>query len=51
MHALGIMHQDVKVENVLLSKAGIAKICDFGSCTKEKVDLATLHKSQVYKYE
>lgn len=51
MHAVGIMHHDVKVENILLAKDGTAKLCDFGSCSKEKIDLASLHKSQMYRHE
>jgi serine/threonine protein kinase len=50
MHDLGIIHQDVKVENILISQSGVAKLCDFGSCGKEKVNLAHISKSQIYKY-
>jgi serine/threonine protein kinase len=50
MHGAGIMHNDVKVENILLTKDGTAKLCDFGSCSREKIDLSGLHKSQMYKH-
>ena len=33
MHELGVFHQDVKVENILLTKDGKAKLCDLGSCS------------------
>jgi serine/threonine protein kinase len=51
MHRVGIYHHDVKIENVLIAKDGIAKLCDFGSSTREKIDLAKIPKSKVYTYE
>ena len=39
MHELNVFHQDVKVENILLTKEGVAKLCDLGSCSSEKIDL------------
>lgn len=32
LHKLGAIHGDVKSLNILLSKRGTAKLCDFGSC-------------------
>ncbi len=33
MHTLGIIHRDLKIENVLFDNQGIVKLCDFGSAT------------------
>jgi protein-serine/threonine kinase len=37
MHDMGIIHQDLKVENILISADGVAKLCDLGSCSTEKI--------------
>jgi AP2-associated kinase len=51
MHSVGIYHHDVKIENVLIANDGTAKLCDFGSSTREKIDLATVPKGKIYTYE
>lgn len=33
IHMLGIIHRDIKIENVLFDHGGFIKICDFGSAT------------------
>jgi len=30
MHSVNYIHRDIKPENILISKAGVVKICDFG---------------------
>lgn len=35
MHRYGYSHRDVKLENVLINKAGQYKLCDFGSVTEK----------------
>ncbi len=34
MHDIGLVHKDIKIENILISHSGRAKICDFGSSDK-----------------
>ena len=46
IHKYGFIHRDIKIENILLNKQNSFKVCDFGSCTKEKIDFGTLPKSQ-----
>eukprot|EP00929_Paragymnodinium_shiwhaense_P095792 TRINITY_DN57077_c0_g1_i1.p1 TRINITY_DN57077_c0_g1~~TRINITY_DN57077_c0_g1_i1.p1 ORF type:complete len:1349 (-),score=230.28 TRINITY_DN57077_c0_g1_i1:274-4320(-) len=35
LHSLGLVHRDVKLENLLLDEASRTKLCDFGWCTFE----------------
>ena len=30
MHGEGVIHSDIKADNVLISKSGVPRICDFG---------------------
>lgn len=35
IHALGIAHRDIKLENVLITRDGCAKLTDFGLCKQQ----------------
>ena len=34
MHSKGILHRDIKMENILIDQKGNLKICDFGVAKK-----------------
>jgi len=40
-HALGMLHKDVKPDNILLTKEGVAKLADLGISEKTGVDSGT----------
>lgn len=51
MHGLGIIHRDIKAENILFDRNGRVKLCDFGSATRKKynptIDWTPLEHSTV----
>ncbi|KAJ7841478.1 kinase-like domain-containing protein [Mycena olivaceomarginata] len=48
LHDLDIIHGNLKAENVLVDKAGVACICDFGICKIMNVYDSAIHTTAVY---
>uniref|UniRef100_A0AAY4DNY8 non-specific serine/threonine protein kinase n=1 Tax=Denticeps clupeoides TaxID=299321 RepID=A0AAY4DNY8_9TELE len=47
MHGKGYMHRDLKLENILLTKAGEVKICDFGLVEKMENKTAVIVGTEI----
>mmetsp|Transcript_8702 Transcript_8702/g.21083 ORF Transcript_8702/g.21083 Transcript_8702/m.21083 type:complete len:844 (-) Transcript_8702:203-2734(-) len=48
-HKPPVVHQDLKVENVLMGSDGNWKLCDFGSWTSERIDLKQASRQEIMR--
>ena len=51
MHSIGIIHCDLKIENLLFFNWDTIKLCDFGSIDTYNLDFSAIPKQQFYHYE
>ena len=48
LHSLGIVHRDIKMENVCLNMYGIPKLCDFGMAERFKGENEPIGRDKVF---
>ncbi|CAI2357151.1 unnamed protein product [Caenorhabditis sp. 36 PRJEB53466] len=46
LHSNGIIHRDIKAENLLINGKAKLKLCDFGSATTKSIEMAPLSNSE-----